>query len=78
MEAHVKNTAALVAVVVALTTTAGCRDKESPTQTPAVREDRKPAPSSPSAMNSPQRVDKGPTTSSRPHESDSDLLQKMK
>jgi hypothetical protein len=78
LEAHVRNTAAQIAFVVALATIAGCRNKESPTQAPAAREDRKPTVSSSSTPNSPPRVGKEPTTSGRPHVSDADLVQNMK
>ena len=73
-----KNTTALVAILAALTTIAACRSKDSPGQTPATREDRRPSASAPAAKSS-QRGDRGSASSTdRPHENDSDLLQAMK
>jgi hypothetical protein len=74
----VKNTVALVAIVAGLILFPGCRNKESPAQTTAAREDRKPPAGAASAANSPQRADRGQTTSGRPHEKDADLLEEMK
>ena len=73
-----KNTVALVAIVAGLAAFAGCRSKQSPAQTAAAREDRKPPAGAGPATNNPQRTDRGQTTSGRPHEKDSDLLEEMK
>jgi len=69
-----KPTAVLVAVLMALTTISGCRDKESRTQAPAAAQDRS-APIAPST-NRPQRADV--RSGNHPRESDSVLLQNMK
>ncbi len=75
---HVKNTTALVAILAALTTIAACRSKDSPGQTPATREDRRPSANAQTTAKNSQRGDKGAPSTDRPHESDSDLLQAMK
>ena len=73
-----KNTVAFVVLVAGLIAFGACRSEESPAQTTTAREDQKPPAGAKPATNSPERADRGQTTSGRPHEKDSDLLQDMK
>jgi len=69
---------AVVALLAVLAMLAGCRNKESSSQTAAAREDRKPASAAASTTKSPQRADRGPATRGRPLEKDADLFEEMK
>ena len=66
-----KSTVALVAIIAALTTVAGCGDKEPPAGTNA-----KPAATAPAKPNPPATAMS--SAGGRPHENDSDLLLTMK
>jgi uncharacterized lipoprotein YajG len=78
LEADVKDTLAVVTLLAALAMLAGCRSNESSGQTGAARDDRRPPSAAPSTTKNAQRADRGPATSGRPHEKDSDLFEEMK
>ncbi len=81
-----KHKAALIVIVIALGAVAGCRGKESASQTPAGTQSQAPVarpnqastPGVASTPGRPQQAAPAATTADAPHENHAELLQKMK